>query len=291
MNENTGFTSEQILKASAAIKKIKTGYTELLDLYEKIFSAQEDSKKDIIIKDYTITPDTLALKMKEKFPLADPAEFNIDAEASVKLFRRICEILSGANPELAELFNNIIKASEDNKFDMQALFCALLDDKTGVYQKIAEELKIEITIIDFLIYNSVKPSLQMFAEKISSYLDKEDKWGKGYCPVCGSPAVLSSLENEGKRYLHCSFCWHKWASDRIYCPFCENKDQETLHYYEFENEEEHRADVCDKCKKYIKTVDTRKLSRLMYPPLEHIATSHIDIKIKETGYKSGIESE
>jgi FdhE protein len=47
--------------------------------------------------------------------------------------------------------------------------------------------------------------------------------------------------------------------------------------------------VCDNCKKYIKTLDTRKVERLIYPPLEQISTIHLDIKAQEMGFVPGIK--
>jgi len=48
------------------------------------------------------------------------------------------------------------------------------------------------------------------------------------------------------------------------------------------------VDVCDKCKKYVKTIDVRKLQRPMYPVVEQIATLHLDMMAREQGLESGI---
>ena len=122
---------------------------------------------------------------------------------------------------------------------------------------------------------------------ISVNLDKDIEWDKGYCPVCGSMPELSLFEENGKRFLICGFCSHKWASKRMYCPFCENSDHETLQYYSIDDEEEYRVDVCEKCKKYIKTIDIKKTTRTIYAPLEIRSTPYIDIKFEEMGYKKG----
>lgn len=99
---------------------------------------------------------------------------------------------------------------------------------------------------------------------------------------------MSALEGDGERFLFCSFCWHKWPVRRLVCPFCENDDSKTLHYFYTEEEREYRVNVCDKCKKYVKTVDTRKIDRFFYPPLEQIATLHLDMKANETGLERGV---
>jgi FdhE protein len=93
----------------------------------------------------------------------------------------------------------------------------------------------------------------------------------------------------GERFLLCSFCGHKWSSRRLYCTFCDNTDSITLNYIYSDEEKEYRVDLCDKCKKYIKTIDTRKTERIIYPPLEQVATLHLDTKAKEMRYESGTD--
>jgi FdhE protein len=88
----------------------------------------------------------------------------------------------------------------------------------------------------------------------------------------------------GKRYLLCSFCDYQWRIDRIFCPFCSNKDHESLHYLFAEEEEAYRIDLCEKCHQYIKTIDYRKLEE-SDPVLEDLATLHLDILASQKGYK------
>ena len=44
-------------------------------------------------------------------------------------------------------------------------------------------------------------------------------------------------------------------------------------------------------KTYIKAVDRRNADRIIYPPLEFVATLHLDIKAQEMGFNSGIQLE
>ena len=110
----------------------------------------------------------------------------------------------------------------------------------------------------------------------------------GTCPVCGSAPILSLLEDEGRRKLVCSFCWYLWPAKRVQCPYCDGSGSDDMHYFYSEAEKDTRVDLCDICQKYIKTIDTRKTARLIYPPLEHISTMHLDIKAQEMGFGPGI---
>jgi len=68
------------------------------------------------------------------------------------------------------------------------------------------------------------------------------------------------------------------------CPFCNNKDQESLHYFSAEGEKAYRIYLCDKCHQYIKTIDLRTIGE-SDPTLEDLATLHLDITASKKGYK------
>ena len=282
-----GFNSDQIREAVKEIKKKKPEYETMLDLYEKIYIAQEKSKSTIHLSEFKISDDILSVKLKEEFPLINLSQFIIDTGASEKLFNNLCSILVEAGDQLSESVIKINKLTDNDKIELNKLFSEFLKENEDYFDKIETDFQIDKAILGFIIYNSLKPSLVLFSGQLSTYLDKDAEWGKGYCPVCGSQPEISTFEENGKRFLTCGFCSHKWVSKRIYCPFCENTDHETLHYYDIDGEEEYRVDVCDKCKKYIKTIDIKKTSRLVYPPLESKATPYIDLKFEEMGFEPG----
>ncbi len=280
-------TSDQVRKVAETLKKLRPAYAALLDFHKQIFSAQEESRSQLDIKPIQIPKESLFIKAKEKLPLINMSEFVIDTEEATKLFRKICSIAEGANEVMAMSARGIIKAIETGELDLNTLLSKILVEDDILFEKIAGEFEIDRKVLAFITYNSIKPSLSVCASQLSTYLDKNKSWEMGYCPICGSLPVLSTFENEGKRFLFCSFCWHKWPVQRIYCPFCNNKDNTTLHYFQIEEEQEYRLDVCDNCEKYIKAVDTREIERIFYPPLEEVATLHLDIKAKEMGFEGG----
>ncbi len=161
-----------------------------------------------------------------------------------------------------------------NKIKLNILFFNFLSD-INKNNEIAETFDINIDILNFIVHSSLKPSLEEHALKLSSFLNKD--YINGCCPICDNFSELSLLEEDGKRSLICSFCNYKWTSQRLFCPFCKNKDNKTLFYSYSEQDKAYRIDYCKKCKKYIKTVDVRKLNHFLYPPLEMIATLHLDL--------------
>ena len=284
-------TSQQVKQAAEALIKIRPTYADLLNFYEKIFKAQEDSKSQIRLDPIKIGKEILALKKKEKFSLIDLSEFALDADAAVALLGQICRIVETANPEMADAARGIRKAVAAEALDPQTLFSALLEAEDTYFKKIGEDLGIEPKALAFFAYSSIKPSVVHCADQLAAYLDPDDPWDKGFCPICGSAPGFSLFEDEGRRVLFCGFCWHQWPAQRIYCPFCENKHSSSLHYYFSETEKDYRVDACDGCKTYIKAVDKRNADRIIYPPLEFVASLHLDIKAREMGFQSGMQLE
>ncbi len=287
MAGNMLLTSDQVKKAVAVVQKQRPAYTELLDFYGQIFTAQEDSKSLIKIDPLQIPEHILSVKIPEHLPLINISDFIIDTEASGLLLKKICSIAQEANKDMAVSAKALIHAVDTGKIDVKSLFSNLLGGNDLFFDNLSKEFEIRKNILAFITYTSIFPCLSLCAEQVSTYLNKDEKWEKGYCPVCGSLPSLSMLRDEG-RFLFCGFCWHEWAVQRIYCPFCDNSDSRTLHYFYTEQEKDYRVDICDKCKKYIKTVVTRETERIIYPPLEQVSTLHLDIMAKEKGLESGI---
>jgi len=281
-------TPQQIQTATRALKEQRPVYTPMLDFYEQVFIAQQDSKKRLSIEPIVISKDILAVKAKEKFPLINLNEFIIDSDASETLFKQICEISQTANEDISASTKIILGAIDKKELAVENLFINLLEGKDDFFVSLAKSLQIDKAIPAFISYISIQPSLISCAEQLSTYLDSDAIWDQGYCPICGNLPGLSLLEDEGKRSLFCSFCWHPWTAERIYCPFCNTKKNETLSYFYSNEEPEYRVDLCDHCKKYIKTVDARKTERIIYPPLEQISTLHLDMQAQEKGFESPI---
>ena len=267
------------------IKKKRPGYREILDFYQKVREAQDSIKASLKIKPILLRKEWKELLAKEGFSLIQKEDFPLDIEASVKLFQALCQIGKEVNPHMAEQVGKIKEALDNKKIDLKKLL------KKGVMEQrieqMADESGVNKKVFSFLMQGSTRPSIEAGMEQIRSELDPET-WLKGYCPMCGSLPSLSLLKEEvGKRYLLCSYCGYQWRIDRLFCPFCNNKEQESLQYFCGEGEEAYRIDLCEKCHQYIKTIDYRNLEE-SDPVLEDLATLHLDILASQKGYKRPI---
>ncbi len=280
-------TVDHIQKAVAAVKAERPAYEELLEFYEKIFLAQEKAKEQVQLRSIQIPDELLSIKWEEGFPLIDRADFAVDVKASEALLRELCRVAMETNEVLAQAGTRLVDALDEETLQASTLFSKILSEGIQGFQEVAQELGVDEKILAFFIYNSLRPSLSLCAEQLAGYFDEDVLWKKGYCPVCGSPPALSILRDEGNRFLVCSFCGHEWHTQRIYCPFCNNQDHTKLHYFFGEEEKHYRVNVCDVCKKYLKTVDTRELKHPIYFLLEQISTLHLDLLAQEQGLESG----
>ena len=288
MTSYLALTAEQVKKAVESVKKSKPVYAAILEFYGGVFEAQENCKGRLQIEPLQLSEALQTARAREQLPLIEIGEFIFDNKESAALFLTLSHLAVEANPDLSAAAKVII-AAVGKTIKPDELFEGLLKGNEALFENIVDELEIEKPVLGFLTYNSLKPSIGECAEQLAVYLNPNEPWLQGYCPVCGSAPILSLLEDEGQRKLVCSFCWHLWSAKRVHCPYCDSSQNKDLHYFYSEEEKDTRVDVCDNCKKYIKTLDTRKVERLIYPPLEQISTIHLDIKAQEMGFESGIK--
>jgi len=288
MNSYLALTPGQVKKAVESVKKSKPVYAAILEFYGGVFEAQENCKGHLQIEPLQLSEELQTARAREQLPLIEIGEFIFDNKESAALFLTLSHLAVEANPDLSAAAKVII-AAVGKTIKPDELFEGLLKGNEALFENIVDELEIEKPVLGFLTYNSLKPSIGACADQLAVYLNPNEPWLQGYCPVCGSAPILSLLEDEGQRKLVCSFCWHLWSAKRVHCPYCDSSQNKDLHYFYSEEEKDTRVDVCDNCKKYIKTLDTRKVERLIYPPLEQISTIHLDIKAQEMGFESGIK--
>ncbi len=281
-------TAIQIKKALASAKRQKPVYAGILNYYEQIFLAQKDTEKVIRLDSIDIDKKKLRDSAKNRRPLIHITDFKIDIKATEALLKKICTIGQDANEDMARSCRALLEAFDTGKVDMASLCKTLVNGDDAFLIHKPDALGIDPRILAFVTHSSIAPSLTVAVKQLASHLKKAPPWNKGTCPVCGGLPGLAMLKNGKERRLFCSFCWHEWPIQRYHCPFCGNQDAKTLFHLFSEEEREHRIDVCQKCTKYIKTVNTALTKRLIYPPLEQICTLHLDIKARGKGYESGV---
>jgi FdhE protein len=281
MNSET----ERMQRRITTLKEAHPNYRGILEFFEKLLLEQLKTMGKLKYRPPEISEDRARIRAREGFPMLSKGDFPIDPRLAGRLFRSICRIAKGENEKLKAEVGKIERALRGKKIDLETCLVKAVEGNRDYLSRIAVEMGIDQGVMNFLLHTTIKPFVEAFASHLRDMVD-EDVWDKGYCPVCGSQPLMGELKGEeGKRTWTCSFCESQWRGKRLMCPFCENTDHKTLRYFYTEKEKAYRIDVCDKCKRYIKTVDARQLSDEIFLPVEDLATLHLDILAAEKGFK------
>jgi FdhE protein len=280
---------DRIIKRINVIGKIRPSHKEILDFYKYIIREQHKIKPLIKVKRIDINEETAKKQMREGFPLMDKKDMKLDMDSASTLFKKICRGLQRKDVRIAVEAKKISQALRKKEVDLEELFMRVLDSDTGYIDFIANKTGVHKWLLNFLAESSIKPSLEAYAEMLKGYVDQQS-WLKGYCPVCGSQPERAELRMDvGERFLECSSCSYMWRFKRVVCPFCGNDDSKKLRFFNTDTDgKAYRVDVCEECKKYIKTIDLREVQEDVVPIIEDIGTLHLDIIAEKEGYTRGV---
>jgi FdhE protein len=284
MPPSSPLTVEQIRKAARLLSRLRPAYAAMLAFYADVFVAQETAKGEIALEPIQLSSATLQTRRREQSALVAPSDLRIDAAAGERLLIRLCDLIVAHGTKIQAAAQTVREAVTTNRQNPSTLFTAVLHRQDAAIHAAADEIGVNGQALAFLAYNAIQPSLALGAEQLATYLDHQAVWSKGFCPVCGSRPALAILGLEGRRELHCRYCRHAWRAPRLCCAFCENSQSKTLHYFFAENEKDLRVDVCERCQRYLKSVDRREAARPLIPALEQIASLHLDIIATDKGY-------
>lgn len=292
MKKKTSEELNRIIKRIHGIEKIRPSHKEVLDFYKYIIREQYRYKPSIKVKRSNLNEETAKIHLREGFPLMDKKEIRPDPDSAATLFANICRSLMRNYRKAAPEIKKINKAVRKGEIDLQELFGKVVEGEKEYIDSIAENSDVNGPLLRVLAESSVSPFLEAYAGKLKGRVD-QDSWLRNYCPVCGSPPVLGELKNmkgiEGARFLLCSSCGFEWRFKRLGCPFCGNSNHEKLRHFNTEADGKgYRVDVCEECRKYIKTMDLRETGAGVVPLVDDIGTLHLDIIAMNEGYTRGI---
>ncbi|WP_456153863.1 formate dehydrogenase accessory protein FdhE [Neobacillus driksii] len=252
---------------------------EYQNLQQDILALQENWKKSI--NPEAIIPKLNKAAMSAGVPAAALASINFEISLFLQWIEEINALLTQNNPELELKFAEVRKLLNeetairwiDEAFSFNSVYFA----------GFAEEKGLEEWIPPFLAETALRPYLQVAAEKIQHEITHAVP-GAG-CPVCGEPARLAVLEDEGKKVMTCPRCLAHWNAKRIECAHCGNDDHKTIQFLTIEGDASSQIQVCEKCIGYIKVIDTRQYLSKPSPAMLDLNTIHLDFVAQEQGYQ------
>jgi FdhE protein len=276
---------EHIHQSFQTATRSLTAYAHILPFFEILFTLQEAAVA-VASPDPVPQPqdgDTKGTQIR--LPLLDRSRIPYDEPAAVNLLLAICREAGTATAQLAEAAAAIrYDLGKKNGSIQRGLRLFMGADHQGI-NALSIELDVDVSILRFFLYHSVWPSVARQVDRIrDNHAMERLPWDQGNCPLCGSPPSLAFLTENGGRRLVCGFCRHQWPLRRIRCPHCGNQDSHSIIFFFSDSEPAYRVHTCNVCKTYIKTVDTRRLLRPFYPPLEGIVTAHLDLRTRGLGF-------
>jgi len=275
-----GKSLKEVLKTIEEHKKASPHYKELMDMLEEIMILRENVPPEIEEGYFSGQMKSLwRPSLRGNFRLLISRRETTDLTEPKKYFFALLEIAEKMNPgETKEIVKDIQEGRLDFSEMVRESFAPLeIEEAEGEEDETFD-------LIAFFVEESMRPALEILVEKFGDTIRKST-WSEGYCPVCGKePKIGEIREEEGYRFLYCTQCGIEWNYMRVKCPFCGNEEQKTLAYFTVEGDERYRVDVCDDCKRYIKTVDFRSTNEKADLEVEDIATIHLDMLANEEGY-------
>ena len=277
---------DRVVQRIDAIAQKRPSHKEVLSFLKGIVTEQYEVKQQIKVEPIDIPEDMVKLKIREGFPLIDKKDLQLDIESATRLFKGLCAVVQKRNDKIAGDIKKINNVLDEGELDLETLFAKVLAEDEEYLDATAGKLELNQGLLLFLAKNSINPIIEAYADQLKDYVDQKH-WWRGYCPVCGDKPIIAALrKKEGERFLLCSSCGFEWRFKRMMCPFCGNEDNKKHRYFYVENETRgYRADVCEKCRKYIKTIDTRELHEDVVLAVEDIGTLHLDILAQKEGYE------
>ncbi len=219
------------------------------------------------------------------FPLLSPESLRVEAGRTAAFLRGLIGVLRQAGREGQEPLARIAEALDRGSLPLETLFRACLARDRKPLDEAAQGASIPSPLLEFLFTIPLKVALEGFSLLVEPSLVQG--WKQGVCPVCGGRAGMGEIAGEeGNRFLHCSGCSYRWPFPRIGCPYCDNRDPESLDYFEA-GEEPTRVDVCRKCARYLKTRDSRRGHADLPLEIEDLATLHLELLAAKEGFERG----
>lgn len=268
------------LKTIEKYKNITPHYGELLDILGEILILREEYRRRMKRVIFPIDEALTETKMAGGLPLIDFSAGTFDLKEPREYFTALLEIAEKRAPGETK---EVLQMIQDGTFNFEKMISDSFNsiEDNDIDEDIDDDV---IDLVDLFLEESLRPALEKVVEKYGKSIAKTG-WAEGYCPICGKePKIGEIREEEGRRFLFCTQCGFEWRFMRIKCPFCGNEEQQTLAYFSIEGEEKYRVDVCNECKRYIKTVDFRETKEEANLDVEDIATLHLDMLANEEGY-------
>lgn len=276
--------TESIIRKLEEYEKTDGSLPALLEFYKRLIVIQNNVEQKIDLPHPLFTTEAIIAHAKKGKPLLSFNQLAIDWQLLRQIFIDTLSLFD----EYQQLFGSLpskIRQMETrliiNEHTLRAWYKG---------QKIPLNVEINDTteiLLKNIFHAALKPLLVKEVSALAGLIDQE-RWRRGYCPVCGGSADFGYLQKDNSaRFLVCNRCDTEWLFQRLQCPYCKNNDQSKLSFFT-DDKGLYRLYVCEECRCYLKTLDQRQVEGEILLPLERFLTLYIDRQAQEKGYQPGI---
>jgi len=272
--------TDNIIKKLEEEKKKEGSLPQLLEFYQKLLRIESRLGSHIDLPKPSLTSKTINYRIAHGLPLVKFDELALDWSLLPDTFVEVADLFA----QYAELFG--LKPEELKELKPGRLLTRETVKAWFEGTPLSPQIKdsgVNEVLLEHIIQATLRPFLIKHCQALISLVDQE-RWRRGYCPVCGGNPDFAFLDEErGARWLLCSRCDAEWLFQRLECPGCGTQDQNDLAYFT-DDKGLYRLYVCERCKRYLKAIDRREAKSEVLLPLERWYTVDMDRQARERGY-------
>jgi len=273
-------TNSNILRKLEEWKEKEEVDPKFIEFYQRLLRIQSRAEQRIGIPQLSLSSEAISERIEHGLPLIGFDELALDWSLLQDIFVEVTEAFT-TYPELFGEFPQSLKEPEPcpplSKERAKAWF------EGARLLSLMEVDEVSEHLLEAIIHATLNPFLVSYSKALFGLVNQE-RWRRGYCPICGGNPDFAFLDKErGARWLLCSRCDAEWLFQRLECPYCGTQDQDALAYFT-DDEGLYRLYVCERCKRYLKALDLRQAKSEVLLPLERLFTFDIDAQAQEYGY-------
>ena len=267
-----------------ALKEGAGNHPELADtveLYCALLEIQDAAR--VPARKPTLTAAEARARLEQGHPLMSADELDVEPASLAELCARIGFAIAEHRRERVKALAQIHAWLYERRERMRALAVEYL--RSGRVPT-SGAAGIDRGLLAFVFDSGLRPFLRAQAEALAPLVD-DAGWYRDHCPICGGEPDMAALgRGSGRRRLLCSRCDSEWTFRRLGCPFCGNEEPAQLAHYPTDDKG-YRLSVCERCRRYLKTIDLREVAGEHPLAAERILTAGMDVAAEKMGSRGG----
>jgi FdhE protein len=273
--------ADPLLERLAALGRESPGVREAAAVLAAILPLVRDA--DLGDCPVGMTPEQARARLEQGQPLLQGLDLGIDEGSASDLLVSLARAREAALP--SETARRLREALERGEPDSGELLQSVAAGDRERVAAAARRRDIDPELLWTLAQAALRPAFRAWRRALAP-LGEGVAWDRSACFVCGAPAVLGELRENGARHLRCGRCGASWPVRRLCCPSCGNEDHGTLSTLSEEgNLGKRRVEACDRCRRYVKVIAATVPTPAELLALEDLATLHLDVIARERGYE------